>query len=441
MSYTTTDINNALQYAKDRLTKELCKDPDILKKMCPSSPDCITWKSNDSNRMWSKICTYNPNQVCKIDSDCPKEDILTKDVKCISNPDNPSDPNKYCGFCTNNQDSGNCAFNNREICLNYSEIPYRCDSVGCNYIGSQTGTTGPSKPYLEWTTPKTGASKCIYGDFVTRMYAENPVGRPNLSEKDMKNLPPPFIYDSSTSNMYISQDYCSYYNQSYGSGSCSTDSDCPNDGTCHQSVDQSYKICSNTECTTNTDCISGDICYKKNSTDSKGVCNGQSSNCWTTVGQDVGEMLVGKTIFNGFSRLFKLENPFACTTDATNFFKETVNMLPKSPENISILSDNRFFKSKKNIGSNFGGKNINLYIIEWKPEAGMKKITSSGFDADEVEKLYPELIEYKDDKKYIKINIEHAKKNKDMKRIYLTLNSNDLIIKNVFKELLISKKK
>ena len=147
-------------------------------------------------------------------------------------------------------------------------------------------------------------------------------------------------------------------------------------------------------------------------------------------------MLVGKTIFNGFSRLSKLENPFACTTDATNFFKETVNILPNSPENISILSDNKFFKSKKNIGSNFGGKNINLYIIEWKPEAGMKKITSSGFDADEVEQLYPELIEYKDGKKYIKINIEHAKKNKDMKRIYLTLNSHEWILKNVFKEII-----
>ena len=87
------------------------------------------------------------------------------------------------------------------------------------------------------------------------------------------------------------------------------------------------------------------------------------------------------------------------------------------------------------IGKNFAGKNINLYIIEWKPESGMKKISSTGFDADEVLKLYPELIKYIDSKKYIEINIEQVKKNKDMKRIYLTLNSTDWILQNVLYEI------
>jgi hypothetical protein len=440
MSYTITDQNSALQYAKDRITKELCNSPDFLKKICKNnnSDNCLIWKKDNSNKIWSDICNYNTDQICKVDTDCPIEDIKTKNVKCIPNPDNTSDTNKYCGFCTKDQDSGHCAFNNPQICKQFSGVPYICDSSGKNCTTNKKNQVTP-KPYLEWNTSG-DSSKCIYGNFVSRLWAEDPASRPNLSEKEMENLPPPFIYDTSNSNMYITDNYCKRYNLNYGSGECSSNADCKgvngNElGTCHESVDSTYKVCSNTVCSTNEDCKSGDICYKKNPTDSKGFCNGKSSNCWTTVGQDVGEMLLGKTIFNGFSRLASGKNPFSCASDVGKFLNDTLNNFKKLPKNISSLADNKYFKTKTLIAENFAGKNINLYIIEWKPESNMKKIKSTGFDAEEVKTLYPELIKSIDGKNYIEINIEHAKKNKDMKRIYLTLNSTEWILQNVLHEI------
>jgi hypothetical protein len=463
---TKKDNINALQYALNRLTQELCEDPNMLKKICVNDAEknCLKWTDDDSGRLWPHICTYDSSKKCTSNSDCNYAEL---GQTCINNIDNPKDPNKYCGFCTNKQKAGNCKINSKKLCEDNSEIPYECTSDGICVDKPLNPDREKQKNYLEWhTDDKDSNGKCIYGNYVAKQYAEYPKSRPNLSEKNLSHIPPPFQYDSSKSDMYITKDYCDYYNQNYGSGSCSRDNnienknkDCvsrnnKNLGVCVDSIDPNEpckadsdcsmkedkciegvcggtkSICEKTGCVMDDDCKIGDSCKE-------GRCIGKHSNCWLSTGQVIGEMVIGKTIFNGFSRACfapllgdNIKPARKERVKLKSFIEETFEGLNKTPQSITKLSDSKHISTKNLVFPNFAGNGINLYMIFWKPESGLDYLHDMGFDSDEVSKIYPKNVKVIDGKKYISINKSEISKDLNLKRIFLTLNSSKWMFEN-----------
>jgi hypothetical protein len=409
---TTIDQAHALQYAMDRLHKELCENPDntLLSKICKNGTNCLKWESKDSLRMWPHICKIDTSKPCLTDDNC------FQGQTCVLNPSDETDTQKYCGFCTLSQESGHCKFADKESCVANSTIPYTCDSGICTDKDSSKIKT----PYLEW---RADSSKCILGNVVLKQYAENPLNRPNLTEKTKANLPPPFRYDENVGKMYVTPDYCDHYGVEYGSGTCYTSNDCNKNGRtggiCHTSMDSSIAVCSNFNCTKDSDCIAPDVCIN-------GKCNGISSNCYTNTGDDVDQMFLGKTLFA------ELVKKLPCNPVVENFTNKVIEVIKKSPENILRLADSRYMKDKKLLSKDYAGKGINMYIIEWDLESGILVPTvETGYDAEEVSKVYPQLVIIKDGKKYISIDKSQIKNDKNIKRIFLSLNSSKWLMENI----------
>ena len=308
---------------------------------------------------------------------------------------------------------------------------------------------------MEW---RPDINQCVIGNFPLRQYSEFPLSRPSLSTKDTSQFAglAPFRYDTTTGIPYITKGYCEFYDQSYGSGSCKSNSDCvgtdgSNLGNCHKSVDSTSSItascetdgtciCSVTTCSVNANCKAPDICVN-------GVCNGISSNCWTNVGQDIGTMILGKTIFAYF------DNGLTCHRTSENFeikgedkgedkgeggqtindfLVEAYENLRKISGNITKLSDNRYMLKKDLIYNNFAGNGINLYIINWKPDVKTASYHETGFDADEVSILYPGIVKkLGGGMKHISISPTDINGDKNLKRIYLTLNSSNWILNSI----------
>lgn len=88
---------------------------------------------------------------------------------------------------------------------------------------------------------------------------------------------------------------------------------------------------------------------------------------------------------------------------------------------VSKLADDRYVQSKKVVGKDFGGKDVHLYFIVWKPTA--KKIDKTcekpnvSFLASEVRKRFPDIVQKKNGNDFIHIDKEHLKKHPELKRI------------------------
>ncbi len=88
------------------------------------------------------------------------------------------------------------------------------------------------------------------------------------------------------------------------------------------------------------------------------------------------------------------------------------------------LLDKRWMKRVDNIGPNFAGPGINLYFVEWLEEAANVDTTALGtttaFLAHEIQQRYPEIVTRDEDGfEWIIISAEDAKRDKNLKKIFL----------------------
>ncbi len=147
----------------------------------------------------------------------------------------------------------------------------------------------------------------------------------------------------------------------------------------------------------------GNCHINKGYCESKGMnWDSNSNTCYLTSGQKFLEALFGTTIVQGVFGGGCLDK----------------------------LSDRRFKEKIVKIADNYGGKDINLYIFLYKPEVLKKhpeyKDLQLGFMADEIEKVYPEIIKEKEGIKYISISKEKSSK---FKRITNTIANSHIILR------------
>ena len=362
---TPLDITNAMMYAMDRIKKEQCTDPDIVKKY-PG----IKWKSKEENRIYTcpvvlkdkcehGSCLLSSKESCIAQSQKPgflsdgktriKEDLICKDKKD--------------GCCASYE--GQCTVTCKEDtdCSNFFK-----DDPGSTYVCNKNTSNGESpsctttKPYLEWRDGQNGEDgKCIYGNFIAQKWCENPRSRRTEATRGATDVPA-FKYDDTTGKCNITKEYCDWMGVSYK--------------------------------------------------------DGDRPDCYETTGQKTGEFVLGKTIFRGIPKL----------AHSIGNLIEGFNNLPNE---INNLADRHSAEHYVEISKDFGGVGINLYQIIWKPDCENKQLSTVGFFADEIEKVYPQLIKNKSGVKYIVVNRNHLKENPKIKRIYVVAGSGRWLMDNI----------
>ena len=266
---------------------------------------------------------------------------------------------------------GRCVISDRDACIAQSQVPFGIDGTelqtkscnedkdceGLNYeatCGSEKSCV-PTKSYLEWHD-----GKCILGNFQLKRWCEFPTQRRQEAEHGVTDVPP-FKYDDTSGNCQITKPYCDWMG----------------------------------------------VSYKEND-------NGRP-NCYTTTGQDVGEFLLGKTIFRGIKKI-----------------TEGFNNLPQQ---ITKISDRKYASTYTKLAQDYGGPGIHLYQIVWKPETEKNHNTANGstagFFADEVEKVFPDIVITKSGAKYINISRDQVKANHKLKRIYLISGSGKWFLSSI----------
>ena len=484
---TLKSIIYSTAYADDMVKRDKCKDPDIINDVCKntckkSDLDCndcknnIKYIENNQNQIWTRVFNYTSDD-CTTDSDC------TKGLKCIKNPSDPiGSKNLSCGFDTINDYAGNCGITSEITCKNLSIPKYNCDK---NAKSIEECTKTKDNRYAEWhynnPSDQSKGGKCILGNFYSKQWAENPQTR-SLATKQ-GGIPPPFFYDDQNSNVYITPEYCYYFQGAttmYGTGSKNTadndDNSCKGGnwvrssdcdligGNCRHvcvSNDTSAPYYGAIKCTTDADCPKST--YKSDVNTNSGIymeqtkcmnidngktsdkiCIGDSSDCTTSTLKDIATNLVGNTLFNMFVQppatrdceantvkdVLHIKDtkekfePKLLENDIKDFFSKFNNI----SDNVSKLADSKYMKNKKVLTKDIAGSGINLYLIEWNVNTvnfGIKDKSDIGFDYDEVIKLYPEICKIVDKIKFISINKDQIKNNKDIKKIYVYIGSNN----------------
>lgn len=140
--------------------------------------------------------------------------------------------------------------------------------------------------------------------------------------------------------------------------------------------------------------------------------------CYTTgIQQFFEDFLVGRTIFRGLKSLFE--------------------GFDKLDYQLEKIAERRYASEYEVIQKDFGGPGIHLYSIIWKDNAikADPKLNGSmaGFFADEVEKVYPDLVKKKKGDKCIIINRTQVKLDPRLKRIYLVVGAGKWILESMLK--------
>jgi len=424
---TMVDYANGVSYARQQIAKMKCLDPDGITTACGTRPGCIKWKPDKSAQTFP-IPKNIYRKDCQSDGDCemgfcdktsgnctcfPKDDKnpCKRGMDCIQDPGNLA--NLVCGYAPT-VDTGHCVFADSDSCREQGALPYTCDDFGyCTNIPVEKQT----KSYTEWRKPTSDPStgtpdpgRCVLGNFLLKMWCENPGSR-CLKDPDTGEYPsectggentrgvtdvPPFYYDDTKGNCYMTHDYCDVFGMDYNKKSCQDDSTCDK----------------------------GDVCYIPPGTTS-GHCTGPGSDCTESSGQKAGEFFLGKTLFYLFSKKAKCET-FIQDKGKSKVLQEAIKeKLGKVTDSISVLSDERKVKEKKVLFPNFAGEGINLYLLTWKN--GKEE---TGFLAQEVDKKYPRIVEKRGDDLYISIGKKDIT-DKNLKRIFLTLQSKTWMLDNV----------
>jgi hypothetical protein len=431
---TAVDTANAMNFAQQQVNALKCQDPDVIKSVCEGTGPggyagggtCIQWVEEKSARTFPTPANYFLQQ-CSSDTDCKWGDtqmgycdLGTKQctcggdkkcgqgMDCIPDPTKPS--NLLCGWAPN-VSAGHCIFTNETACEAQGKLPYTCDNSGYCTPRPEDSPSGPNYPYTEWNlNPSDGTHRCIVGNFLLRQWCENPGSRcekdpstgdyPSMckgseTEKGVTDVPQ-FFYDKSKSQCYMTHDYCDVFGKSYNKNSCNTSADCQ----------------------------AGDTCFMDPREGRQSYCVGPGSDCSESTGQKVGEFFIGKT-------LFYLFNKGGCETyEHPKDFKPTIDRVTESlrkvPDQACVIADTKKVKKKILVGKDFAGPEINLYMISW--ENG-KNFT--GFLADEVEKIYPNIVNIKNGLKYICMSKEDINGDKNLKRIFYAVNSRGWMTQNI----------
>ena len=424
---TSKDWLNAAMYAADKVNRLKCNDEFIKKKICKDSEDCLIWKNN-KNRMYPKPCKIT-NIECNTNNDCKN---ITGAKYCKTFNDK-----KVCSYCPDDVVSGNCHVATEDLCSKYSSIPYKCKGNSCIFTKDKDKLENTT--YLEWRDVRcdknspcvngmacidgkcycnssddcAGASKCVnnrcegkqcvLGNFLLREYCEH-----GISEM-FKNKKPPLYYDENKGKCYLTHDFCKSFGIDYNKKECKSDNDCEGDNKC-----VSTKICDEGDhacISSKKDCNKYNKCY----------CTGEGSDCKISTGQQVGEFFVGKTIYRWF------KSDLECPNELGKKLKEmSMNMNKQLPDSITKMQDPRYFEDKVLIKDKYINDDINLYIIYLKNN----KI-EIGFNADEVEKHYPNIVKKINNKKFIKISKDQISTDTVLKKIFIILSSSEWIKSNI----------
>ena len=414
---TTVDILSALAYARDQINKLKCNDPDIIKAACAKSQtqQCIKWKDDDSGRLWDHVCKRG-DKLCSTDDDCK---VGSQGLnQCL---EDPRTNKKVCSYCTIGEESGHCHIVAPDTCSNspsdggVSLLPYTCDQNGeCKSLSKDELKKGM---YSEWHADpsKENGGQCVFGNFLLKQWCENPKSR-CVADKDGKYPPqckeddntpgvtdvPPFAYNSSTGTCSMTNSYCDRFGMDFTkSKACTTDKDCEGDT----------------------------MCYKDTISNSS-YCVGPESECTESTGQKIGEFFVGKTLF----RMFKSDVQCDFYSNKASTSKGTINNMfrqfDNAPSMIRSPADPRDVEKKVLVGKDFAGPGINMYTIHWKPDSGITPMVQTGFLANEVKRRYPRLVKKRKGRRYIEINKNAIKGNKDIKRMYLSIFTKGWLMQN-----------
>jgi len=429
---TALDITNAMTFAQQQVAKMKCQDPDVIKGVCEGTGvtgqyagggTCLQWQEDKSQQTFPKPANYFI-QNCSTDADCKWGDsqmgycntaigqctcggtkTCGQGMDCLPDPTNPS--NLLCGWAPN-VSAGHCIFTNETACVAQGQLPYTCDSKGyCTPVNSD----GNSPGYTEWSIDSDGNGQCINGNFALRMWCENPGSRcqkdkttgdyppmckGSSTQKGVTDVPQ-FFYDQHKGQCLMTHDYCDVFGQGYNKKSCDT----------------------------NADCQAGETCFKDPKEGLKSYCVGPGSDCTESSGQKAGEFFLGKTLYYLFEKGGKCE-----TYEHPKHFQSALDQakenLAKMPEQTCVIADKKKIKSKVLLGKNFAGEGIHMYMISWKSGKNF-----TGFLAEEVEKVYPHIVQVKNGVKYICIGKNDIQGDKNLKRIYFSVVSRGWITENI----------
>jgi hypothetical protein len=372
------DILMAQMYAEDMVSKEKCESKEIKKLICPHHADqCMEWKEDTGVRhLWDVLPPFVTGRKCD-----PNDSEAN--AKCNAAKGESEPGPQTC--LQNNLGEHVCGFKmsgNRGYCLakedgcGYTtQLPYACDALGC--------TINPKllRNYFEW---RQNEKKCVYGNWMLRKFCEEPGQRipgkfkeEGVEKKgDEDDLQPVFIpnglsssqgkmdYIQSTGKCNITKEYCN----SFGS---------------------LWKL--------------------------KG--SGENAECDQTTGTKILEYIIPPTFMQGFDNLF--EGADFCKGGG---HREDFKLL--TPKKISVLADLKEAAKSSLMISNVGGKGVHLYAVTWKKTPKKLQVT---FSADEVQKLYPEYVKVKKNKKYIEMTKKDGAKSKELQRIYTFLANQKII--------------
>lgn len=382
IEWTGYDQLMADQYATDMVLKEMCQDPDIKKQVCgDDTKECMEWKDDYGVRqIWDQAQPFTSGRKCD-----PADPNVVK--KC-----NDGKPEYEPGpqTCIQNDIGENvCGFkmpNNRGYCVAKadgcdlaSKLPYECKDEynGCRFY------PGKVHNYYEW---RDDDKKCIYGNWALRQFCEEPGQRaPSTDNKtDIDPKKPPEYIDLPSSNETKSQGKMKY---DKNVGKCYiTDEYCKSFG--------------------NLWSLKGDV--------------GPNSECDKPTWDKVLEFIVPPTFIQGIDNW--VSGKGFCEGGhggwANESYTSPVIDLKNLPDTISTLADFRYIKSKKLLLPNTVENDVHLYIVEWNN--GGKEIA---FDADEVKKVYPNLVKIRNGKKYIEIVKEAGRTNKALQRMFSLLSN------------------
>ena len=419
---TLTDWMAAMADGNDQISQKICTDPDVVKKT--GGPGNLVFKNSDRNRTWT-VPRFISNTKCTTASDCASVPGAPQ-CKPVGSSGN------FCQYTPEfgtDVFSGTCNFASQELCEQLSNLPYTCDAKGCKIKPEQIAdktdpkTTAPN-PYVEWHTdltcrddsgcifPSTCNSqkhctctgdqdcagnlvcvggqcsagsgettgRCILGNFLLRQYCENPKSRcaanPDGSMPDGCDSSgdkvgvsdvPPFIYDKNLSQCFETKEYCDRFDQGFDAG---------------------------------------------------------AKTCTKSGGQKVGEFLLGKTIFNFFSKGAHCSTEPVSRAAAGDF----LGSFSKLPKQISVNVDPGIVAHKTLLRENFGAPGVSLFLV-YRRDVQEPLV---GFDVAQVRRAFPEIVKPIGGQDHIVISLAQVVRNPALKKIYLTLGTSTEITNNIF---------
>ena len=431
-SYTTTDMLNALAFARAQVNMIKAADAnksgtDLNKKYCNGKTDCFQWKLHRNNQTWAPA-QFKPSDLKSTDR--------TK----------PYPWETWTDWTT----GGHIHIVDKDICQAAGQVPYECDSSGCDWVDKKKLTA----PYTEWQTSmcfksgddiqcktigecisdencsgqntcvngkctctadmecngtskcvnnvcETGKAGCFMGNFLLKQWCEEPISRcaklsdgtfPKECEGSSTEMGvtdvPPFFYNTDNGSCYMTPDYCRRFGvNTNNTKECTTDTDC---ATVHSDAK----------------CINQPDLNKK-------MCVGPTTDCESG---SLWEMVVGKTLFRMWKSGVKCE---AYENPTQNILEK----LDKLPEKLEKLIDPKFIDNKVTLKKNFI-PGIDLLMVRWNKKSGKETLNEMCFDSEQIKQKYPYLLSVKNNNLYLTISKSQIRHDPKLKQIYGILGLN-----------------